>query len=204
MPTAVATAKGVATRETIVAQAHAMAARGGLESLSIGELATAVGMSKSGVFAHFGSREDLLRTVLDTASERFFEHVMRPAFAQPRGLARLHALVDNWFVWLGENPNGCVVLGACIEYDGQPGPMRDHVVAWMTRWLDALERAVGLAVTSGELRADTDTRQLAFELISMMHGTHQTRALYRPADAMAMGRRALLDLLDARRAPSSS
>lgn len=200
MAVAVSTPKGLATRETIIARAYALAARSGLESVSIGELAAAVGMSKSGVFAHFGAREDLLRAVLDWASERFLDRVMRPALAQPRGLVRLHALLDHWIAWLEDNPEGCVVLGACGEYDGRPGPMRDHVAALMARWLEALERAVALAISTGELRADTDARLLVFELISMMQGIHHSRLLYAPAAATDMGRQALRHLLDAHRA----
>ena len=128
MTPAPATTKGTATRELIVERAFGIARRNGLEGLLIGELATAVGMSKSGVFAHFGSREDLQRSVLDWTAQRFTDTVVRPALMQPRGLQRLRAIVEGWFDWVLANQEGCVILGAAGEYDGRPGPMRDLIV----------------------------------------------------------------------------
>src|SRR5690606_10189668 len=112
MSTLTATGKGAATREAIIDRAYGIARSAGLEGLSIGPLAQAVGMSKSGVFAHFGSREELQLAVLDAAAERFVAHVLHPALRQPRGLPRLRAIMEGWFDWGRQSEGGCVLLGA--------------------------------------------------------------------------------------------
>jgi AcrR family transcriptional regulator len=199
--TSAATAKGANTRGMLLGRACELAARVGLEGVSIGELASAAGMSKSGVFAHFGSREDLVRQTLDWAADSFTARVMAPALRQPRGLPRLQALVDGWIGWILAHPDGCVFLGAVTEYDGRPGPMRDHVAALLERWRQAVERAVGMAVEQGHLRADADPALLTFELHGFMYGLHHMR-LYQPGQAASLARRAVADLLDRYRAES--
>lgn len=190
----IATSKGAATRELIVERAFTIARRNGLEGLSIGELANAVGMSKSGVFAHFGSREDLQRSVLDWTAQRFTDTVVRPALAQPRGLRRLRAIVDGWFDWVLANEEGCVILGAAGEYDGRPGPMRDRIVGWLSEWNAQLAKAVRLSIETGELAADTDPELMAFELAALADGLHNTR-LHDPARAEEMARRSFERLI---------
>lgn len=185
-----ATSKGLATREMIVERAYAMAAQRGLEGLSIGELASAAGMSKSGVFAHFGSREDLQLTVLDWTADRFTQWVMLPALKQPRGLARLRAIMEGWFGWVMANPDGCVMLGAAGEYDARPGVMRDRIVGWLHEWRNAVARAVALCVESGEFAADTDPALVSFQLFAMTEGLHNAR-LYDPEHAEQLARRSL-------------
>ena len=139
-----ASSKGAATRELIIDRAYAIASRQGLEGLSIGDLAQAVGMSKSGVFAHFGSREDLQLAVLDEGGRRFGEFVLVPALRKPRGLVRLRAIIDGWFDWVRENQHGCLVMSAISEYDSRPGPLHDAVVARVQRWPQAIPQyAVG-------------------------------------------------------------
>ncbi|MEL1264694.1 TetR/AcrR family transcriptional regulator [Pseudoxanthomonas putridarboris] len=197
-----ATTKGNATREMIVARAYAIACRHGLEGLSIGELASAAGMSKSGVFAHFGSREDLQLTVLDWTAKRFADAVILSAIAQPRGLPRLRAIMEGWFQWIQDNPDGCVMLGASNEYDARPGPMRDRIVAWLQQWRQQLVKAIGMCVESGELAAGTDPTLMAFELFALADGLHNAR-LYDPEQAQAMGRRALDRLLASYGAPAA-
>ena len=189
-----ATSKGTATREMIVERAFVIARRNGLEGLSIGELANAAGMSKSGVFAHFGSREDLQRSVLDWTAERFAETVVRPALARPRGLQRLRAIVSGWFDWVLANEEGCVILAAAGEYDGRPGPMRDRIVGWLGEWNAQLAKAIGHCIESGELAADTDPQLMAFELTSLTQGLHNAR-LHDPAHAEAMARRSFERLI---------
>jgi AcrR family transcriptional regulator len=184
-----ATHKGAATREMIIERAYAIACRQGLEGLSIGELATAAGMSKSGVFAHFGSREDLQLTLLDWTAERFGETVVIPALRQPRGLPRLRAIMSAWFDWVRNNPDGCIMLGAAGEYDGRPGVLRDRVVAWLSEWRLQLAKAIGMCVESGELAADTDPELMSFELFSITEGLHHAR-LYDPEHAQTLARRA--------------
>src|SRR5688500_1966289 len=135
MTTATATTKGAATRETIVERAYEIARFSGLEGLSIGPLAQAVGMSKSGVFAHFGSREDLQLAVLYSAGERFTNHVLLPALKHRRGLPRLRAIVEAWFDWVKHtHGGGCLYLAAVSEYDDRPGPLHDRLVEYEIRW----------------------------------------------------------------------
>jgi AcrR family transcriptional regulator len=184
-----ATHKGAATREMIIERAYAIACRYGLEGLSIGELAMAAGMSKSGVFAHFGSREDLQLTVLDWTAQRFGETVVMPALRQPRGLHRLRAIMTAWFDWVHDNPDGCIMLGAAGEYDGRPGAIRDRVVTWLAEWRTQLAKAIRMCIESGELSTDTDPELMSFELFSITEGLHHAR-LYDPPHAQALARRA--------------
>jgi AcrR family transcriptional regulator len=167
-----ATIKGASTRDGIIDRAYEMARAAGLEGLSIGDLALAVGMSKSGVFAHFGSREALQLAVLDSAATRFGESVLIAALSQPRGLPRLRAIMRNWFEWGRHAAGGCVLVGSVTEYDDRPGVIHDRVLHNEQRWRDALQRAAQLAIDCGHLR-DGDTDQYAFELyaipLAMVH-----------------------------------
>ena len=186
-----ATAKGSATREAIIDRAHEIARFAGLEGLSIGPLAQAVGMSKSGVFAHFGSREDLQLAVLEEAARRFGEAVLAPALAEPRGLPRLRAIMRHWFEWVrGNSDGGCVLLGSVAEYDDRPGALRDKVVANEQRWRDALRRAVGQAIECGHLRAG-DADQYVFELYAIPLAVHHQAGLFGDDVAMRHGEQAV-------------
>lgn len=167
-----ATTKGAATRDAIIDRAYEIARQAGLEGLSIGPLALAVGMSKSGVFAHFGSREDLQLAVLDSAATRFGHAVLIAALSKPRGLPRLRAIMQNWFEWGRHAAGGCVLVGSVTEYDDRPGVLRDKVLHNEQRWRNELRRAAQLAIDCGHLR-DGDTDQYAFELyaipLAMLH-----------------------------------
>jgi AcrR family transcriptional regulator len=197
MTTQTGTSKGAATRELILDRAYAIACQAGLEGLSIGDLAQAVGMSKSGVFAHFGSREDLQLAVLDAGGRRFGESVLIPALRAPRGLARLRAIVAGWFDWVRDNRQGCMVMGAVSEYDSRPGVLHDAVVALIQRWRNDTARAVVMAVEAGELRADTDAKQLSFEIFGIALALHQDTRLFDPVQARAQAERAFDRLLAA-------
>ena len=177
MSSLTATTKGAATREAIIDRAYEIARFSGVEGLSIGPLAGAVGMSKSGVFAHFGSREDLQLAVIESAATRFGEAVFLPALSQPRGLPRLRALMHNWFEWVRGNSGGCVLLGSVTEYDDRPGPLRDQVMHNEQRWRDLLRRAIQLAIECGHLRAG-DTDQYAFELYAFPLAVHHEAGLF--------------------------
>jgi AcrR family transcriptional regulator len=190
-----ATVKGAATRDAILEQAYGIAASAGLEGLSIGPLAAAVGMSKSGVFAHFGSREDLQLAVLDLASQRFVEYVLLPALQHRRGLPRLRAIVEAWFDWARHTEGGCVLLGAVHEYDDRPGSLRAAVVDQQKGWQQALGKAVQLAIDTGELGADTDTAQLAFEIYGVALVVHHDSGLFGYDSATERGRRAFERLI---------
>ncbi|WP_226468229.1 TetR/AcrR family transcriptional regulator [Luteimonas panaciterrae] len=208
MPVLTATQKGATTREAIIDRAYDIACDSGLEGLSIGPLAQAVGMSKSGVFAHFGSREDLQLAVLDVAVERFTAHVLMPALKAPRGLQRLQAILLYWFDWVRHvnHRGGCVFAAAAVEYDDRPGPLRDRLIQHDNLWRAQLARAVQMAVDSGELPADTDPTQMAFELFGLALAVHHDAGLTGAAPAVERGKRGLDRLLDAYRSsvPSSS
>lgn len=169
--------KGASTRETIVDRAYELARFAGLEGLSIGNLAQAVGMSKSGVFAHFGSREDLQLSVLQSAATRFGEAVLVPALARPRGLPRLRAIMKHWFDFVLRNDGSCVLLGSVIEYDDRPGAMRDLVLENEQGWRAELARAIGQAIECGHLR-DGDVGQYVYELYAIALALNQESGLF--------------------------
>ena len=195
------TSRGAATREAILDRAYLIASSAGLEGLSIGPLADAVGMSKSGVFAHFGSREDLQLAVLDLAAQRFGEHTVVPSLGQPRGLHRLRAILDHWFDWLRSDRGGCLLLTAASEYDDRPGPLRERVVALHQSWRDTLAKAISMSVETGELRADLDADQFAFELNTIALAVQHDMPISDLDGAMQRGRRMLEHLLDYYAAP---
>lgn len=189
MSSSLAPSKGTATRDAIIDRAYTIACSAGLEGLSLGPLAQAVGMSKSGVFAHFGSREDLQLAVLYSAGERFTNHVLLPALKHRRGLPRLRAIVEAWFDWVRHtHDGGCLFLAAVSEYDDRPGPLRDRLVEFETRWRNELARAIGYAVETGELQAGTDPQQLAFEVYSLALIVHHDAGLFGYEAAQSRGR----------------
>jgi AcrR family transcriptional regulator len=171
--------KGEQTRTTILDRALEIASRIGLEGLTIGSLAEATAMSKSGLFAHFGSREELQLAVLEHGAHRFGEHVLAPAVEIGRGLPRLRALFEHWVDWTTSSglPGGCILLAAAHEYDDRPGPIRDAVADGQRRGLAVIERAVRLAIDEGHLRADADPAQIAFEMLGLSLVTHNHRRL---------------------------
>ena len=202
MPALSATSKGAATRDAILDHAYAIACSAGLEGLSIGALARAVGMSKSGVFAHFGSREDLQLAVLETAAQRFVSHVFQPAVRRPRGLARLRAVIEQWFDWVRhEDDGGCLFLAAVSEYDDRPGPQRDLLLQQDRQWRQALAKAVSLAIEEGELRPDIDVEQLVFEIYALPLLVHHDAGLYGYEAARSRGIRAFERLIEAAAIP---
>ncbi|MDQ6629114.1 MAG: TetR/AcrR family transcriptional regulator, partial [Pseudomonadota bacterium] len=180
--------KGQQTRAAILDAALALASHIGLEGLSIGALAEVTGMSKSGVFAHFGSREELQISVVREYHAKFEDEVFRPAMSAARGLPRLRALFDRWVRRVSvEIDSGCIYISGAVEFDDRPGPVRDALVSMVQTWHAALERAIRIAIACGHLRGDTDPQQMLFEvhgLILALH--HDARFLRRPgADARA-------------------
>ena len=164
------TTKGEETRAQILAAAIEMASRGGFESLTIGSLAEKTGMSKSGLFAHFGSKIDLQIAALDEAARRFTESVFLPALKAPRGLKRVRALFDNWLDWTNRVnlPGGCPLDAASREYDHRPGPMRDAVLERQRIVERELAKAVQMAIDAGELERSTDAHQVVFEFLAIV------------------------------------
>ena len=158
--------KGEKTRAAVLDQAVAVASCKGLNGLSIGSLAARSGLSKSGLFAHFGSKEALQQAVLEEAVGAFVNEVVAPALSSQAGTSRIRACFENWLTWssVGRFPGGCPLMGATFELDSQPGPLRDYVAAQQRRWLDTLARMVRSAIAVGELAPDTDPDLLAFEI----------------------------------------
>jgi AcrR family transcriptional regulator len=162
--------KGEETRSQILAAAVEQASARGFESLTIGSLAERTGLSKSGLFAHFGSKLDLQVAALDEAARQFTEQVFLPALKAPRGLKRLRALFENWITWpqRAKLPGGCPIDAATREYNHQPGPMRDAVIERQSLLDRELSKTVKLAIDTGELAADTDPAEVAFGMLGII------------------------------------
>jgi AcrR family transcriptional regulator len=182
--------KGERTRATILDEALRIVSKAGLDGLTIGTLADATGMSKSGLFAHFGSREELLLAVLAHGQAEFGEVVFQPAMAKPRGLPRLRAMFVNWLDWTesAELPGGCPMIGGASEFDDKPGPVRDMLAGGQRAWIDTLKRAVRQAIEERQLAQDTDPEQIAFEIFGIALVVHHHRRLlgYRKARERAL------------------
>ena len=174
--------KGQQTRTVILDAALGLASQIGLEGLSIGALAEVTRMSKSGVFAHFGSREELQISVVREYHAKFKDEVFVPAIRHARGLPRFKALFDLWVKRVSvEIDSGCLYISGAVEFDDRPGPVRDALVGMVQDWQDALERAIGIAEVEGHLRANLEAEQLLFEvhgLILALH--HDARFLRKP------------------------
>jgi len=190
--------KGDLTRQSILAHAAGLASRVGLEGLTIGRLADDLDLSKSGLFAHFRSKEALQMKVLEHAAARFTEVVIRPALAAPRGEPRLRALFERWRRWPKESgmPGGCFFVQAAAELDDQPGPARDLLVRQQKDWLDAIATVVRTAIAEGHFRKDVDPEQLAFDLYGVMLAWHHAARLLRDARAETRARAAFDGMVD--------
>jgi AcrR family transcriptional regulator len=174
--------KGLQTRATILEAALGLAANKGLEGLSIGALAEVTGMSKSGVFAHFGSREELQISVIRDYHVKFEEEVFLPSIREPRGLPRLRAMFERWVRRVSyEIDAGCIYISGAVEFDDRPGPVRDALATMVQTWQDALMRSIQIAIEEGHLAPETVPEQLMFEihgLILALH--HDARFLRNP------------------------
>jgi len=171
--------KGERTRATILGEALRLVSKSGLDDLTIGTLAEATGMSKSGLFAHFGSRDDLLLAVLAHGQEAFVGVVLKPALQKPRGLPRLRAMFVNWLDWTesAELPGGCPMIGGATEFDDKPGAVRDMLASGQRAWIETLKRAVRQAIEEKQLPPDTDPEQMAFEMFGIALVLHHHRRL---------------------------
>jgi AcrR family transcriptional regulator len=174
--------KGDETRNAILTQATAVAAKVGLTGMTIGQLAAHTGMSKSGLYAHFASKEALQIEILRHTRERFVDQVVRPALRSPRGVARLRVLFDAWVTWSESmEEGGCLFVAASSELDDQPGPVRDALVRDERDWLEMISTVAGTAVSEGEFRHDLDLEQFSYELhaLTLAH-QHASRLLRDP------------------------
>lgn len=165
--------KGELTRAAILEVALQIASRDGLEGLTIGLLADQMHMSKSGVFAHFGSREDLQMEVVKLYHANFEQEVFYPSLQEQRGLPRLEAMFKRWVDRVSvEIASGCIYISGAVEYDDRPGELREQLSSMVTTWQDALLRAVGQAIACQDLKADTDPGQLVFEMYGLILALH--------------------------------
>jgi AcrR family transcriptional regulator len=181
-----APAKGQQTKAVIIDAALNLAAQIGLEGLSIGALAEVTQMSKSGVFAHFGSREELQISVVREYHARFEQEVFYPALKAPRGLPRLRAMFGNWMKRTSaEIDSGCIYISGAVEFDDRPGPVRDALADSVHTWLAAMHRAVVQAKEEGHLREEVDARQIAFEIHALILALHYEARFLRSPDSLA-------------------
>jgi AcrR family transcriptional regulator len=190
-------ARGDRTRQAILEVAVNVASAEGLEGLTIGRLASELSMSKSGLFAHFGSKEELQLATVEAAREIFIREVIRPAFEAEQGLPRLWKLCDIWLDYVrGEVfRGGCFFAAASAEFDGRPGPVRDRVAGIMKEWLAVLRRSVAEAKEAGQLSLEADPAQLAFELNALEIGANWAFQLHGDRQAFSRARDAMIERL---------
>jgi AcrR family transcriptional regulator len=188
--------KGRQTRAAILEAALGLASHMGLEGLSIGALAELMRMSKSGVFAHFGSREELQISVIREYHERFAAEVFAPAILEPRGLPRLRALFERWLRRVSvEIDSGCIYISGAVEFDDRPGAVRDALAQMVRTWHGTLEKAIRLAIEEGHLRADTDPHQMLFEIHGLILSLHHDARFLRLPGALERARLAFERML---------
>jgi AcrR family transcriptional regulator len=186
--------KGERTRESILRTAVDLASLEGLEGLTIGRLANELKMSKSGLFAHFGSKQDLQLATVEMAREIFKEWVIRPALARPPGMPRLWELLERWLNHVEDKvfAGGCFFTAASFEFDSRPGPVRTAIVEAMQQWLSTLIRAIQEAQKAGHLSADLDPARFALEIYSMAVGAHWAFGLLGQRNALENARESIL------------
>lgn len=189
--------RGEHTRRLILTRSMDIASSEGLEGLSIGRLATDLGISKSGLFAHFGSKEELQLATYQAAREAFVERVVTPARKAPPGIRRVEALIDSWLAYVETRvfPGGCIIYAIAAEFDSRPGRIRDAIAAAVRDWESYLEHTIARAVDLGELAEGTDVPQLAWELHAYVWNAVGTMKLYDSADPARRARRAMRDRL---------
>lgn len=200
-----AVSKGEQTREAILVHALGLATRIGFEGLTIGRLADDLKMSKSGLFAHFRSKEALQLEILRMAGARMVETVVKPALAAPRGEPRVRTLFDGWLQWEQSPslPGGCPFMAASFELDDRPGPVRDFVVQNLRDWMDTMAGAARIAVQEGHFRADLDCEQFAHECQGIGLAFVHASRLMRDPKARVRAQTAFDSLLAASRASAS-
>ena len=184
--------KGEATREAILDAAGRLARHVGLGGMTIGSLAAATGLSKSGLYAHFRSKEALQIAVLEHTRARFVTEVVAPALTAPRGEPRVRAIFENWLKWDGQ-PGGCLFVAASSELDDQPGPARDRLVRDQRDWFDTLAEVFRTGVSEGQFDGDPD--QFAFDLDGVLLACHMSSRLLGDGSAEARARRSFDSLL---------
>jgi AcrR family transcriptional regulator len=198
--------KGELTRQAILDRATALASRVGLEGVTIGRLSEELGLSKSGLFAHFGAKDALQVEILRFAADRFVQDVVSPALAAPRGEPRVRAIFERWMAWGRSHtvPGGCLFVAAATELDDRPGRARDELVRMQRDWLDTIAICFRSGITEGHFRPDADAEQFAHDIYAVMLGCHHATRLLRDPAAESRARVAVEALLAAARRPHPS
>ena len=193
------------TRAAVVDSAAALGSGEGLDGLSIGRIASELGLSKSGVIGHFGSKENLQLAAVEAAAQRFRAEVWDPVAGEPAGLTRLRALMEAWLSYLEREvfPGGCFLTAAAVEFDDRPGAVRDAVAATWTLWLDVLEREAARAQAQEELASEISPRQIVLQLNAYVMAGNWNKQLFRQPEALTPSRVAIDRLLEMRPLPAS-
>ena len=193
--------KGQRTRNSILEVAAALATKEGLDPLSIGRLAEATQMSKSGLFAHFGSKEELQLATVEHAAKLFVAEVIDPARSAPKGLARIWALCDHMIGYAERQvfPGGCFFAATSFEFNNRPGPVRDRIEEMIRSWLSYLEHAVEQAQEAGELDPEASAREIAFQLDAFAQASNAQYQLFRDPQIFDDARHAIQERLDSLR-----
>jgi len=198
-------ARGLRTREAILARAVDIASVQGLEGLTVGSLAEQLRMSKSGLFAHFGSKQDLQLATIEAARMIFIKKVTRPALGAPRGMPRLWGLVEQWLILVEKRffPGGCFFSAASFEFDSRRGVVRDRIAAIMNEWIAVITRAVYEAQKAGHLDPKVDPTRLAFEIHAVAMGAHWASQLLDDRHAYSRARTIVIEKLRSMATPAS-
>jgi len=198
-------ARGLRTREAILASAVDIASVNGLDGLTVGSLATQLRMSKSGLFAHFGSKEELQLATIEVARQIFIEKVTRPAIAAPRGMPRLWGLINQWLILVEKRifSGGCFFSAASFEFDSKRGVVHDRIAAIMREWMDVLTRAVEQAQKAGHIDAKVNSTRLAYEIHGAAMGAHWANQLLDDKQAYSRARSIVLEKLRSVATPAS-
>jgi AcrR family transcriptional regulator len=193
--------KGQRTRNSILEAAAALATEEGLDPLSIGRLADATGMSKSGLFAHFGSKEELQLATVDYAAALFVAEVIDPARSAPKGLARIWSLCDHMIGYSERQvfPGGCFFAATSFEFNNRPGPVRDRIEGMIRSWLSYLEHAVEQAQEASELDPNASAREISFQLDAFAQASNAQYQLFRDPQVFEDARRAIQERLESLR-----
>jgi AcrR family transcriptional regulator len=201
-PVVTARSKGALTKAMIVDQALKIASHQGLEGLTVGHLADALAMSKSGVFAHFGSREELQLAVVREYYDRFEASVFQPALQEPKGLARLQKMINLWMqTSIQELSAGCIFISGAVEFDDRPGPVRDELVRSVQIWRAALKRAIEQAIEVGDLKNDCASEALLFQIYSYVQGLHHDARFLQISRSVDIAMQSIQQTIDQNRSP---
>ena len=190
-------ARGLRTRTAILRRSVDLASAEGLEGLTVGRLADDLGMSKSGLFAHFGSKKELQLATVEMARQIFIDQITRPALSAPKGMPRLWSIIDRWLTYIerGIFKGGCFFTAASFEFDGRRGPVRDRIAEIMREWIGVLVRALEQAKKEGHIVPKIDVTHLAFEIQSIAIGGHWASQLLDDRESYARSRAVMLEKL---------